>query len=516
MSENEILRRQEYKKNRKKWIMIQAIALAVVVAMALGSFLVCDRLNRTYYIEYTETSAIDYQVQYLENDFFQEEWIEKDQTYIAFLIDSILADFQYEMNMGASNVGFDYTYGVNAAMVVADKNTGNPYYTVEEVLIPQRQIATKGGNDVEINEEVAIDFHHFNDMAKSFTTVYGLKNSSSTLVVTLDVRVLSSCDQFEANNENAYSVSLNIPLNEDTFSIHSSSSAPATESKVLACQSAVNQKVFLILGYVFAGLAVLQSIAVLAFMHLTKNEDITYTAKVRKLVSAYSSYIQRMEGEFDDEGYQILMIKTFNEMLGIRDTIQAPILMTENRDKTMSRFLIPTNTKLLYVFEIKVDNYDEIYGVSMDYYPEEDLDAEEEVAVLLEEVDEADLAEAMAQPDVVLSEIEFEMDDDDDFAAGEDEPGVEVVGVVWPEKPHKNKVYRYDPNGEILHEGDMVLAPTTDVGQNREVIRKAAVAHTNHRVQPDHIQHPLKKILGVIKRKSEAALMPDIPEEDEK
>ena len=37
--------------------------------------------------------------------------------------------------------------------------------------------------------------------------------------------------------------------------------------------------------------------------------------------------------------------------------------MTENSDETKTSFLIPTNTKLLYVFEIKVDNYDEIYGL---------------------------------------------------------------------------------------------------------------------------------------------------------
>ena len=512
MSENEILRRQEYKKNRKKWMLIQSIALAVAVVIALGSFLIFDRMNRTYYIEYTESSTIDYQVHYRENDFFPQEWIEKDQTYITLLVDSVLADLHYEMDMGTANVGFDYTYSVNAKMMVADKNTGNPYYTVEEVLLPCRQNSTKGGSLVQIDEQVHIDFPRFNEMAKSFTAVYDLKHATSTLIVTLDVQVLSSCDQFEKNNENAYSASLHIPLTDDVFSIQLSTSVPAAENKVLACRAAVNQKIFLIVGYVASGLAVLLALGLLAFMHLTKNEDVTYTAKVRKLVNAYSSYIQRMEGEFDDRGYQVLMIKTFNEMLGIRDTIQAPILMTENRDRTMSRFLIPTNTKLLYVFEIKVDNYDEIYGTFADFDPDE---PEEEVAVLLDEVDEADLAEAMAQPDVVLSEIEYEMDDDDAFAAADDQPGVEVIGVVWPEKPHKNKVYRYDPNGEILHEGDMVLAPTTDVGQNREAIRKAAVAHANHRVEPEHIKHPLKKIVGVIKRKSEAALMPK-PTEEEK
>ena len=516
MSENEILRRQEYKRNRKKWIFIQLIALAVVAALSLGCFLVFNRMNQTYYIEYTEQSTVNYQVQYRDNDFFEDEWQQKDKTYISSLISSILADFRYEMNMGTSNVGFDYTYRVLAQVVVSDKSTGKPYYTVEEELLPCRQMSTQGDSKVKIKEQVSIDYQKFNAIAADFTSVYGLEHATSMLLVTMDVQVLSSCDQFESNNENAYAVSLQIPLTEDTFSIQHTSSIPTAENKVLAYKAAVNQKLFLILGYIFLGLAVLQAAVLLGFMHLTKNEDVTYTARVRKLVSSYSSYIQRMEGEFDDRGYQIIMIKTFNEMLGIRDTIQAPILMTENRDKTKSRFLIPTNTKLLYAFEMKVDNYDEIYGLTTDYSVQEEEAEEEDVAVLLTDVSEEDLAEAIAQPDVVLSEIEFEMDDDDDFAVADDEPGVEVIGVVWPEKPHKNKVYRYDPNGEILHEGDMVLAPTTDVGQNREVIRKAAVAHANHRVEPEHIKHPLKKIVGVIKRKSEAALMPDIPDSETK
>ena len=55
------------------------------------------------------------------------------------------------------------------------------------------------------------------------------------------------------------------------------------------------------------------------------------------------------------------MIKTFVEMLNIRDTIQLPILMSENKDFTKTTFVIPTENKILYVFEIKVENYDEIY-----------------------------------------------------------------------------------------------------------------------------------------------------------
>ena len=38
MSELEIQQRQEYKRKRKKWILIQSIALLLLAALTLGSF----------------------------------------------------------------------------------------------------------------------------------------------------------------------------------------------------------------------------------------------------------------------------------------------------------------------------------------------------------------------------------------------------------------------------------------------------------------------------------------------
>jgi hypothetical protein len=219
-----------------------------------------------------------------------------------------------------------------------------------------------------------------------------------------------------------------------------------------------------------------------------------------------------MSGEFSAEGYQVVKIKTFMEMLGIRDTIQAPVLMSENRDETATRFYIPTSTKILYLFEIKVDNYDEIYAEPeeiVEEIVEEPVEEVIEEPVILEEVEEELLEEALAQPDIELEDIEFVPDDDDQFEAAPEEPGVEVIGIVWPERKHRNKVYRYDPNGEQLSEGDIVLVPTHDYHKNKEVVRKAAVAHANHRVDPEHIKHPLKKIIGILKRRVSDSLTPN-------
>ena len=66
-----------------------------------------------------------------------------------------------------------------------------------------------------------------------------------------------------------------------------------------------------------------------------------------------------------------------------------------------------------------------------------------------------------------------------------------------------------------LEKGDIVLVPTRDAAQGREVIRKVAVAHENHRVDPEHIKYPLKKIIGVVRRRAEQMFTAMITGENE-
>lgn len=477
-------------------MIVQLVAIAVLVAISLGSFLVYNRLNRTYYIEYTEKGSTNYKVKYKDNQFFEENWIDENQTYISALVETMTADFMYNLKTESSDLGFNYIYKVDATVIIANKDSGAPYYTNTENLSPYKEKSFAGGESVRFAETVTIDYAKFDKEARLFVDTYGLENSAScTLVVTLDVDILSSSDEFYIKDQSKYSTSLNIPLAMDSFNITSTSSAPDNNVKVLEYQNRSNQKVFFGVAVTGAALAVILVLVLVIFLRLTANEDITYAARVRKILRAYGAYIQRMHGEFDYEGYQTVAIKTFPEMLGIRDTIQSPVLMTENSDETMTRFLIPTNTKILYVFEIKVDNYDEIYN--------------KEEPKVLEEIDEEILAEAMATPDVDIESIEFTPDDDDKYEVAPEEPGVEVIGVVWPEREKGNKVYRYDPNGEVLEKGDIVLAPTFDAAKGKSVIRKVAVAHGNHRVDPEHIKHPLKKIVAVVKKGVATSLTPN-------
>ena len=52
----------------------------------------------------------------------------------------------------------------------------------------------------------------------------------------------------------------------------------------------------------------------------------------------------------------MLRIDSFNDVLEISDKLRQPILMHENKKKHRAYFIIPSNTKVLYVFRLKVSD----------------------------------------------------------------------------------------------------------------------------------------------------------------
>lgn len=361
MSEAEKKRRLDYKENRKKWLTIQSIVLIALAIIAVVSFIVYYNLNKTYYIEYSEHGGVDYKVSLIENEYYEEGWQSGDQAYVSSLIDDVLATFRYDLIMG-DEVTFDYSYEIFSQLLILDKETGKAIYDPIEVISP-KQSYKKTGNNIRIQSTAPIDYDKYNNIANEFIDIYELKYTECKLAVTLKVEVNSKCASFETSeNSNVYEVTLNLPLTTAASNGTVTSSVPDSENKVLACGSLVGQVVFKAIAIIATILCILAGAFMAAFAHFTKNDDINYEIKIKKILSSYRSFIQVLTNHFDTEGYNILMLGTFNEMLNVRDTIQKPILMDEDEDKTCSHFFIVADEKTLYMHEIRVENISALYG----------------------------------------------------------------------------------------------------------------------------------------------------------
>ena len=267
---------------------------------------------------------------------------------------------------------------------------------------------------------------------------------------------------------------------------------------------------------------------------------------------------------FETSGYQLIHVNTFDEMLEIRDTIQAPILMHENVDKTCAKFIIPTDSKLLYLYEIKIEGYvepeiekkpdpapttivkpnitnvvrpvvkvvlnqkaseapaepeAEINTVVEDPEIEAKEDIEMEVTACVEEPEQETVDEQPAEQEPEAEEEAFEPISDEfieEFADETVDDRIDVIDVAWSESKNSGKTYRYDPDGNEVENGDVVLVPTRDVESDRDVVREAEVVNGNYKVDQSSLEHPLKKIIGVVRRRAEKVFSAMItPEDDE-
>ena len=362
MSEAERRQRLAYKQNRKKRIIIQLVALAVVAMILLGSIITYIQLNKTYYISYTEHSGVDYKVDLKPNEFYDKDSLEDGRVYVASLIDNIKADFTYRLDMGVAGIDYDYSYNIEAELLISDK-AGTPIFNPIYKLKNVNDVQHNSDDALIINEDIIVNYDQYNAIAKEFVANYELKDVVSVLAIKMNVDVIGDCEGLEGNGCNTYTATLNVPLNVNTVDINTQTSSADGTSKVFAYGTAVNKNIFLIAAIVAGVIEVALAVILVIYTYKTRNEDINYTNKIRKLLSNYGSFIQQLDNEFDTTGYQVLRIKSFDQMLNIRDTLQSPILMHENDDKTMSSFVIMSNANAIYLFEIKVDNYDVIYGI---------------------------------------------------------------------------------------------------------------------------------------------------------
>ena len=400
MSEFEKRRRAEYKRKRKKCIIAQTAVILLLTLVMLASFIAYQVMNQTYYIEYTENSLVDYKVYLKENDFYEEEYLDKGQSYVASLIDNIKTDFIYRLNMDASDVDYEYSYSVDAELRITDRTSNATIFSSTEVITPENTVAQNSNNKLIINESVDVNYGEYNNLAARFVETYKLTNATSKLILAMRVNVLSSCEEFESDNSNEYVMMLNIPLNSTTLEITMTSSVPSSESKIIASDRGASKDTAKVIAIISAALDALCIIALIIFIFTTRNTDINYNIKVQRILSKYRSYIQKINNPFSSDGYQVLMVDSFREMLEIRDTIQSPILMSENEDKTRTEFIITTNTKILYMYELKVDDYDIIYATPVNVDEAEAELSEETVEVAEEPVAEVteEVAEVTEEP----------------------------------------------------------------------------------------------------------------------
>ena len=341
---------------RNKAILVFASLIAVFSLVSLTLLAIYNNNNKKQYIAYQDSSKINYQVSLKENNFFENDFLENDKQYISALVKNIDANFDYNIQIAAKEIEYKYKYRIVAEVEVKEKNTNNVLFSKEEILLEETE---NKSNDVKlnINKNISIDYNKYNDLIKRFIESYKLDNTDSNLHVKMYVDVAGNCESYSDSISKSTMMSVIIPLTTKTISIDTTDNLIDSANKVLKCQTtSENNKYLLMFAILFVSFAVIIIILMIRYIIKTRTAESIYEKELKKILNNYGTYIQMLGNDFYFKDYHMVKVDSFNDMLEIRDTIRQPILMRENQEKTGAYFIIPSSTKLLYIYRLKVSD----------------------------------------------------------------------------------------------------------------------------------------------------------------
>lgn len=334
---------------------LKFIGLAIILFF-LSSICLFIYINRNdkIFVKYNESSYIDYKVFLKKNNFFDEDYLESNKQYIASLLDYIVADFNYKLSFENKDIEYKYLYKIEAVVNVLDKDTDNILYTNRDLIVEEKEVITTN-KEVNIKESININYDKYNNLISEFVNVYDLTDATSILNINMYVKIIGLFDEEENSNGKESIISLSIPLTTKTIAIDLSDNLVNSEDNVLRCKSSDRSYLIsLILGILFLLADLVLIMIIIIYIIKTRSYKTIYKRKLHKILNNYGSYIQSLDNDLSFEGYQLLEINSFEDMLEIRDTIRQPILMRENKDKTGVLFMIPNNAKILYIYRLRI------------------------------------------------------------------------------------------------------------------------------------------------------------------
>ena len=338
------------RKNSRKTIIGRLTTLAVI-ALLVGvvSFVLYGYFTHPHTLKYKEKSNVDYKVHILENDFFEEDYLEKDNQYISSIIDDIDTNLYYKLEM-PKTVKYEYSYKAKAVIEVKEMSNNNSIYKIEEDLLNVTPV--KGNGSLVIDEKLSIDYRKYNKLINNFKDVYDLKNTSSYVDVSLYINV-NDISTTKENITEKKVVSLKIPLAENTISIDNPT-RNVESYFTFGTKEYESIDWVLFIGIVATVISIIIFLYDYIYVTKTRTAEMIYEKEIKSIINNYDSFIQKINGSYDIGTSQVIKIESFNDILEIRDTLKQPILMLENEEKNGTFFIIPATNSIIYTYALRV------------------------------------------------------------------------------------------------------------------------------------------------------------------
>lgn len=346
---------------KREEILPFSIIFGLVVLIILGCILTFSfDFRKTKTMHYEEKSNLDYKVYLKENQFYDTPFLGKDKKYISALIKYIDSSFSYRFKID-ENIDVNYNYYIDANLKI-DDTTGENIYEKTYNILDKKQLSNTT-NLFNIYENVKIDYDKYNTIAKQFISQYKISGKAN-LEVNLHVEVLGQHESFAKNINDKGVITLNIPLLEDVNSIEMDYNLVNNKDAVLEYSSTkIKNYPLFIITILLMILDILITIIVVIKIITRRDATTLYELKLNKIKKEYDKYLsetvltQRLDDLYKTKSLRIILIKSFDDLLDVRDNLKKPILFNEEIPKKETIFyIIADNVVYLYVMHVNSFN----------------------------------------------------------------------------------------------------------------------------------------------------------------
>ena len=281
------------------------ILLGFGIVLGLG-LLLFGLLKKDYIVlKYQEDNSVNYKVFLKPNDYFESEFLGENRTYIATLIDYLDIDYQYLVNF-SENV------------------TGSCEYYI------------KAGSE----QIQKVDYDEYNQILNDFKKEYSMQTDGE-LVVSLIVDGIVAGDIYKDDVVVNSDLTLSIPMLQQTVEASIEKNATSV-TKDLSMRDHRKQFFYYACDG-FGSLLMIGSI-ILFIMQIIdiirdKKKDL-YEDAVNKIISSHDSIIADVVKLPNMNGFKIINISTFDELLDVYNEVRMPINFHKDEKKKESIFLI--------------------------------------------------------------------------------------------------------------------------------------------------------------------------------
>ena len=272
-------------------------------------------------VNFNVNSSIDYKVKVKPNEFYENEYLDKNMIYVASLIDKINLDFNYVFTIDeASSLDFDYQ--IKADLIIANERRTTNYFKKTYVLSDSKHKEMNNDKKYNLKETIEIDYDYYNRLANDFKTSYGI-DTSSYLNVYLEVNKTST-DNILKINDKATSA-IDIPLSERSIEIKFDSKDTVAMKQAIADEEIIFHSKILVMEiilFIFSCIFISKIIKLLSLLVKKKN---AYDVFLKKILKEYDRLIVETTTGIDKNS-NIIKIEKFNELLDVRDNLKLPIM----------------------------------------------------------------------------------------------------------------------------------------------------------------------------------------------